>query len=119
MLDQQGGYSARMNAPAPTLEDLVNHLCAYAKTDVQLAKRVAMVCCFLIETKVDPIAAIRTRGQHLKFSWPVDRSAGIQSEDVLTSMAGANAQKLADFFSENSSGRDLDQADLFVSLQAS
>ena len=49
-----------MNATAPTLEDLVDHLRAHVKTDVQLAQRVAMVCCFLIETKVDPIAAIRT-----------------------------------------------------------
>ena len=60
MLDQQGGYSARMNATAPTLEDLVHHLRAHADTDVQLAQRVAMPWCHLIETKVDAVASIRT-----------------------------------------------------------
>ena len=60
MLGQQCGYSARMNATAPTLEDLVHHLRAHADSDVQLAQRVAMACCHLIETKVDPIAAIGT-----------------------------------------------------------
>ena len=44
---------------APTLEDLVDELRANADTDVQLAQRVAMVCCALIESKVDAIAAIR------------------------------------------------------------
>lgn len=58
MLDQQGGCSAQANATAPTLKDLVDHLRAHAETDVQLAQRVAMACCFLIDTKVDPIPAI-------------------------------------------------------------
>ena len=43
----------------PTLEALVAELRANADTDIEFAQRVAMACCALIESKVDPVAAIR------------------------------------------------------------
>lgn len=49
-----------MNLRTPTLDDLIDQLRSNAGTDAQLAQRVAMACCFLIETKVDAIAAIHT-----------------------------------------------------------
>lgn len=46
-------------------------------------------------------------------------SKRIQSEEVLASVANANAQIMANFFSERSNIREPEQADLFVSSQAS
>ena len=43
-----------------TLEDLIDQLRANAKTDLQFAQRVALVCCKLVEEKAHPVAAIRT-----------------------------------------------------------
>ena len=59
MVGPPGGYSARMNTDTPTLDDLINQLRLNASTDVQFDQRVALVCCHLIATKVDPVGAIR------------------------------------------------------------
>jgi len=48
-----------MSSPRPTLDDLVTQFRVSAVTDVQLAQRVALACCKLIEVKEDPLAAIR------------------------------------------------------------
>lgn len=53
------GYSVRMNTGTLTLEDLVEQLRLSASTDVQVAQRVALVCCHLVAAKADPAAAIR------------------------------------------------------------
>ena len=52
-----------MHTATPTLDDLVDQLRLNACTDVQLAQRIALVCCHLVETKTDAVAAIRATFQ--------------------------------------------------------
>ncbi len=42
----------------PTFEDLVSEVRKSAVSDVEFAQRVALVCCTLVATKKDPVAAI-------------------------------------------------------------
>lgn len=44
---------------SPSLESLVAELRSNAGDDVELAQRVALVCCTLVEEKAHPVAAIR------------------------------------------------------------
>ncbi len=45
---------------APTLELLITEVRSNGETDVEFAQRVALICVHLLETKQDPVAAIRT-----------------------------------------------------------
>ena len=52
-------YIEHMDPCTPTLYDLVDQLRLNAGTDVEFAQRVALVCCHLVATKADAIAAIQ------------------------------------------------------------